>query len=156
MGPWVVTAYLLNLVMLGLKQHTASGNYDGPLRAAYLGLVKTGSPPWSKTSTIGGIVEADYSGYARQLVVWFPPYIDTQGADALVGASLLYQPTDALAPNQITGGFLADAATAGNLLCGAMLPSPGVGLPDATTGVSFVPRFSLAFNGDFGGLVVGD
>lgn len=94
---------------------TEADDYTPVLGAAYLGLyqTKTGNPP---DMVLGDLVEADYTGYARQLLVWGTPYDGSDGRPSVLSGMLTFRPTDAVTPNTINGAFLATAATAGALV----------------------------------------
>ena len=60
-----------------------------------------------------GITEAAYDGYARQAVVWYPTGIDALGPQDLTAHNMHFAPTDAVAPETVTGVFLSTSATTG-------------------------------------------
>lgn len=148
---WVVTKYLLNLMLLELAEQTGSGASLGPLFGCYVGLETAPTPPPSADTKMSDVTEATYTGYARQLVVWYPPFIQAVGPYALEGHSMNFQPSDGVTPNVITGVFLADALTAGRYLCGMSLGSVAVPLPDASTSMIVDAVFSLPFLQSYGG-----
>jgi hypothetical protein len=151
---WVPTQRLLQLAAAGLINHTASGNYDGPLRGAYLGLCIAPTPAFTELSTISSLTEATYTSYARQAIVWGTTYESAQDLQVIPAGSLVFQPSDAVTPNVITGVFMADAVSAGNLLCGLLFPGGGYPLPNAQSALEIAARFGLDFQGNWGDFAV--
>lgn len=145
-----VTEFFLNLVMAALTDHTASGSFNGPLESVYMGLYIAPTGGLSKSSTIANITEATYAGYARQAVTWYPPVVDAAGPETLNGQSLNFTPTGSTTPNTITGLFLADALTAGDLLAYMALPGIGVALSGPTQSLVAIPQFQLPFTPIYG------
>lgn len=150
---WVPTYSFLLSALNDLIGYDPSSGMSGVLRNIYVGLCIGPTPPFANSSVIGGVTEATYTGYARQEVVWFPPYIDVLGPYAITGANLQFRPTDSMTPNTITGLFLASALTAGTLLLGCQLATPVV-LNDPTEAFTTAPVVQL-FNGNqWGGPLV--
>lgn len=147
---WVPTQRMLSLLAAAAVEHVVSGNYSGPLYTAYLGLCIAPTPAFTPLSVIGSLTEATYTGYARQQIVWGSTYVSSTGLQVIPGGSLVYQPSDAVTPNVITGAFLADALTTGNLLAGLLFPSPGFSLPNAASALEMVVRWGFDFSGNWG------
>lgn len=141
---------MLQLACAGLNEHVASGSYSGPLYGAYLGLGVAPTPPFTELSVIGNVTEPLYTGYARQAIVWGTTYETAGQLQVLPAGSLTFQPSDAVHPSTITAVFIADALTAGNLLAGLLLPTPGVPLADATAALTLLVRFGMDYNGNWG------
>jgi hypothetical protein len=150
---WVPTFALLAAMMNDVTESDASSGASGVLRSVYLGLGIAPTPAPASTLLMADITEATYTGYARQPVVWFPPYIDVLGPETLEGISMLFRPTDAVTPNTITTLFIASAITAGTLLLTAAC-SPNVNLSDSTFALSAAPLFQLPFSQIYGRCLV--
>jgi hypothetical protein len=138
----------LFLDLLAASAQAASGA-AGPLHTTFMGLYIAPTPLPSFTMAIGDIVEAGFTGYARQAVVWGPPYISQSGLVAMDSASLHWQPSDAVAPQTVTGIFLASLATLGTLKAAMQLDNP-VALPDAFHLMDVIVRFALDPTGHWG------
>lgn len=139
---WQVT-YVLLLRLLQAAIRGGGAGTAGPLNTVWLGLYIPPTTPITVQSVMGNITEANYDGYSRQQVVWFPPFQSGPGPELLAGQDLFFMPTDALVANQITGVFLADAFYGGNLLAAAVAPAPGVQLTGPTRGLKVQPQFAL-------------
>lgn len=148
---WTVCTGFLLACLQALVEHDVSSPFNGPLEAVWLGLYQTGTSPINANSTISDIVEATYDGYARQEIVWSPPFIDLVGPYTLQGASLFFSPTGSTTPNVITGMFLATLVSAGVLLMAQALPGTGVVLDGPSSAFTTVPQFSLPFLQVYGG-----
>jgi hypothetical protein len=140
---WVVSQTFLQALAAWLIESSSSGATAGPLEAVYCGLYISPTPVLNPKSLLAAITEATYTGYARKLITWFPPYVSSAGPVALEGGALHFSPTDAVTPNNITGVFLADALTAGHLLMS--IPWPGIGAPlsDPSQALTVDPFFLL-------------
>lgn len=53
-------------------------------------------------------VQADYTGYAAQTLVWDTPSVDAGGQVQSVSHALTFRPTDDAAPNQIYAVYITD------------------------------------------------
>jgi hypothetical protein len=147
---WTVTTLFLLRVLNDLVLKQSGGSYQGALSGIWCGLYKPPTSPITQYSTMAGITEANYDGYSRQAVVWFPPWQSTGGPEILAAQDLWYSPTDALVSNQITGVFLADAFYGGNLLAAAVVPNPGVQLSGPATAMKVQPQYQLPFTQIYG------
>jgi hypothetical protein len=147
---WVPTQHFLQGLAAAAIANVASGGYTGPLKTAYLGLCIAPTPAFNQLSLITTITEANYDGYARQEIMWGTTYQSSSQLQVIPGGSLVFQPSDSTVPNTITGAFIADALTAGNLLMGLLLPPPGVPLDSAEAALELLVRFGLDFNGNWG------
>jgi hypothetical protein len=148
---WTVTTALLLRVAQWLIDAGATSPGQGPLYAAYIGLCQTGTPGFTQNTLLSQVTEANYDGYARQEIVWYPPYISTAGPQTLEGGSLFFMATDQNASNNITAVMLVSALTGGVLLAGAALPSPGVVLGPSSAALKVIPEFQLPFQQIYGG-----
>lgn len=128
---WQFT-YVLLLRLLQAAIRGAGAGTAGPLSGAWLGLYQPPTVPITPQSSMAQITEANYDGYSRQQIAWFPPYTSGSGPEQLSAQDLFFMPVDALVTNQITGVFIADAFYAGNLLAAAVLAAPGVQLNSPT------------------------
>jgi hypothetical protein len=140
---WQFT-YVLLLRLLQAAIRGSGAGAAGPLSAAWLGLYQPPTVPITPQSTMANITEANYDGYSRQLVVWFPPYISAAGPEQMSAQDLFFMPIDPLVANQITGVFLADAFYGGSLLAAAVLPAPGVQLTGPTRALKVQPNVQLS------------
>jgi hypothetical protein len=148
---WIVMQYFLLLVQSWLIKFPASAPYDGPLGAVYVGLAIAPTAGITWQSTMANITEANYDGYARQEVVWYPPYLAGGGPATLEGQSLHFAPTDATVPNNIIGVFLADAPTGGHLLAFASWPGTGAPMSNPSQALTVDAFFQLPFQLVYGG-----
>jgi len=141
---WVVTtAFLLRVAQQLI--HPAAGAGAGALNGVWMGLYTSPAGPITQYTTMAGIVEANYDGYSRQQVSWFPPWMSTAGPEILTAQDLWFSPTDALVANLIAGVFLADAFYGGTLLMAAAFPAPGVILSSPATALKEQAQFQLPF-----------
>lgn len=147
---WTVTTLFLLRVMQWLTARGTAPPGAGPLQAVWMGLYQQPTLPINPFSTLANITEANYDGYSRQLVVWFPPWIAAAGPEQLAGQDLFFSPADPNVVNQITGVFLADAFYGGNLLAAAVLPAPGVQLSGPSRAMKVQPQFQLPFTQIYG------
>jgi hypothetical protein len=149
---WVWTQYMYVLLADSLTRTMGGSPTVGPLEACYLGLSVAPTPAYRFASLIADITEANYDGYARQEVVWYPPYVSTQGPVTVEGASLFFAPTDAVLAATITGVFLATAPSGGLLLGGAPLAVPYPILANPLTALTIVPAVQLPLGAVWGGV----
>jgi len=103
---------------------------------------------------MANITEANYDGYARQEVVWYPTYQDLDGAQQLDGVSQYFSPVDSLIPLVITGMFMASALTGGTLWMQQPIGGAGYPLGGPTGALVVVPSIQFSPTGNFGGAVV--
>lgn len=144
----VPTRALLADILADITQ-AASGT-AGHLHAVFLGLYVAPTPVPNVNLLMADITEATFTGYARQAIVWGPPYVSQAGYEAMDAGSLHWQSSDAVTPNTITGVFIASAITAGVLLAAMKFDNP-VALPDQFHLLDTLTRFALdptAFWGD--------
>lgn len=141
---WTVTYAFLQALAKALVANSPSGLYQGPLYGIWCGLCQAGTAGFSPQSTMVNVVEANYDGYSRQQVTWFPPFTSQAGPELLAAQDLFFEPTDALLSNQITGVFLVTAFYGGTLYAGAMLPVPGTILGATTNAIKVQPNISFS------------
>jgi hypothetical protein len=151
---WIPSQKLLTDMANALRAHALAGPVNGSLDGTFLGLYQAGTPVLNRANVLADITEANFTGYARQALVWDAPYTDQAVLEVLEAASLHWQPTDAVVPNVITGLFIASAAVAGQLLASVPLPSPGVGLPGPLAALTVIARFGLDFDGNWGDFIL--
>lgn len=147
---WTLSRIFLGRLMAWLVDLGNSGAPTPPLQIVYLGLYQAPTGTLTPDSVMSAITEANYTGYAREEVVWYPTYIDTTGPQTLEGASSHFAPTGSAVGNVITGVFLADALTGGNLLMSAVLPVPGVPLNGPSTAMTVDAIFQMAYTANYG------
>lgn len=147
---WQATYTFLFRALTDWVEAVGSG-YKGVLDGIYMGLYQTPTTPIVPTSTMANITEANYDGYARQLVTWFPVIQSSSGVEVAYGPNLFFAPTDANVRNTISGVFLVDAVYGGNLLMAAALASPGVTLYGPTNGIVVKPAIQLPTTQVYGG-----
>ncbi len=149
----IATNVLLQKLLQDAIDHALAGPYSGGLDGVFVGLSIAPTTGQSPDSTMADITEANYDGYARQAVVWHPPYVEQGGANAVQSASLYWTPTDSTKPNTIVGMFLADANVAGNLLASEFFTAPqALAGPQSAFSLSLI--FALAANTGFGGSTI--
>lgn len=144
MSSWQVTlALMLRLAQAAVRPGGSAT--PGPLFGVWLGLSQINSPPWQPTTLMGNVLEANYDGYSRQLVTWFPPWISQGGPEQLAAQDLFFSPSDNLSSNVIGGAFLADAFYGGTLLAGSTIAPPGRVLALTSDALKVQPIFQLPF-----------
>lgn len=148
---WVMTAYLLNLLLLAFKGTAGSSGSIGPFQTCWVGLLVNPTPQLSSATKLSDVTEASYPGYARQLVVWYPPFISAEGPYLLEGHSQIYTPTAFGSPQNITGVMICDAPVGGNYLCGTLTTPTVYPLTDPTQSMIVDPEISLPFTSIYGG-----
>jgi hypothetical protein len=148
---WVVTQYFLQQFLDAVADLVDSQSSSPPLNACFFGLFTAPTGSLSNTTVLADITEANYDGYARQLVTWYPPFISAAGPYLLAAHSQAFTPTDSTVPNTITGCFLASAATGGVYLCGtSILPTP-IPLTGPQSTILVDCEISLPFTPTYGG-----
>jgi hypothetical protein len=150
---WQVTAIFMARLFAALVRGSGAG-LAGPLTGVWCGLYLPPSPQPSKQLLMSQVVEANYDGYSRQAVVWFPPWQSSGGPEVLQSQDLWYSPTDALVNNQIVGVFISDAFYGGNLLMAAALAVPGVSLYGPAAAMKVQNVFLMGFGQNYGGPVI--
>lgn len=150
---FVVQNTLAAKLLQAAIDHAIAGPFSGALDGVFVGLSIAPTGTLAPNSPFTAIHEAGYTGYARQPVVWRPPYIETGGANAVQSAQTYWTPTDSVLPQTITGMFVADAITAGNLLLSEMfaVPQP-LGGPQNAFSLALI--FALAANSNYGGSTI--
>lgn len=147
---WIPSLLLLQRMAAALTQVGGSGAAVGPLEAVYFGLYTAPTGVLTPQSVITDITEATFVGYARIEAVWEAPYFGAAGLEYLESQNMRFTATNGNTPNVITGFFVADALTAGNLLFSAPLPVPGIPMGSAGASFSNVTRFGLDSTGNWG------
>lgn len=147
---WVVTYAFLSQAMADLTETGASPAGTGVLEACFCGLYLVGSPAPSPTLLMSQVLEANYDGYARQEVVWFPTFVGFGANQALVGHNLFFAPLDDTVANTIGGVFLATALTGGQLLMAALL-NPPLAITALDAAMVVKPVFLLSTTSVYGG-----
>jgi hypothetical protein len=140
---WIASLLFLQRMAAALVANQASGAYAGPLEAVYLGLYTNPTPVLNYNSTLANITEATFTGYVRKELVWDSAYFGAELYEYLEAGSLHWQPTDAVAPNVVTGLFIADAVSAGNLLLSGVFPPPGIPMSSSLNALTVIARFGL-------------
>lgn len=134
------TTYLLALLNAAMRGPGAGA--AGPLYQAWVGLFQQGTATPNQGTTLANIVEANYHGYSRQQLTWFPPWIGSAGVVQMAAQDLLFASNDNLSSNLITGVFLASAFYGGTYWMGALLPPPGVFLGNPSQALKVQPVYS--------------
>lgn len=146
---WVATFAFLSAVMDALAVASVSAFYEAVLGKCYLGLYQAPTPAPTPSLLLSGITEANYDGYARQPLVWFPTFLDVAGPQNMTAQNLHFSPSDAVVPNTITGAFIATTLTGGLLYLAAALPNP-VALPGPAYALNSATVFQLAYTNNYG------
>jgi hypothetical protein len=110
-------SHVLSDVLLPASQTVVAGTFN----TAYIGLF-TAWPGFSLGLQMGQLTEPGFGGYARQKVTWGDEGIDKNQRPQVMGGLSQFQPSDSSATATVIGAFVADAATAGNLLAVGLLP----------------------------------
>lgn len=147
---WTATFFFLASVMDALGAATISAFYESVLGKTWLGLFIAPTPAPTPAMLLANITEANYDGYARQPLVWFPTFLDAAGPQDLAAQNLHFAPNDALVPNTITGAFIVTAASGGQLYLAAMFAVP-VALPGPQYALNVAPVFQMAYTANYGG-----
>lgn len=147
---FIPSQYFLNKLLAQLADHAVAGPFSGILDGVYLGL-NIGTTMLRPPNTMADITEAGYTGYVRQLIVWHPPYVEGVAVATMQSAGLYFQPSDGVTPQTVTGIFLADASTAGNLLLSEPLAGGSINMFSAQNAFSVALRFQLDPADDYGG-----
>lgn len=150
---WQVTSLFLLRLFQALTRGGGAAQ-AGPLFNVWLGLYQPPTPPPTQQTLLSGITEANYDGYSRQLIQWFPPWLSSQGPEVLEAQDLWFSPTDALISNLITGCFIADAFYGGNLLMAAPFAIPGITLYGPPAALKVQAAYQQGFGPLYGGPVV--
>lgn len=146
---WVPSLQFLLSCMYDLSEVETSSSLPNVLTGVYCGLFQAPTPFPTPALVMSGITECNYDGYARQLITWFPPFIDALGPVDLAARNMHFVPTDSTNPNTATGVFIATALTGGTLLLSAMLVTPAA-LGSILQALDVAPVFQLAFNANYG------
>lgn len=151
---YVMSYFLLAKMLAQLIDHAIAGPFSGVLDGCFVGLAKSPTGQLNPSQGLSAITEANYSGYARLPLTWHGPYQSPTGNESIQADGNYFVPTDALVSNQITGMFVADALTAGNLLLSQQLPGGPVFLSNPTTAFSLSLIFQLQSLSNFGSVLV--
>jgi hypothetical protein len=135
----VVTEYFDTLVAAAAINHTVAGNFDGPIYGSKMGLF-TNSPTLSRTSVLGDLTVATYTGYALAALTWSAAQRKPDGSIRSETGLVTFQPTDAVTPNTITGYFV-QSGTGSHLLWAAIFDS-AIPLSDALSALGMIDFFS--------------
>jgi len=146
---WVATYAFLSAVMDALGIASVSAFYESVLGKCFFGLYQAPTPVPTPGMLMANITEANYDGYARQAITWFPTFLDAAGPQDLAAMNMRFSPSDAVVPNTITGAFIATAATGGLLYLAAALPVP-IALPSPAYSTIAAPVFQLAYTNNYG------
>lgn len=150
---WVPTYFFLLSALNDLIEQNPSSAEPNILKGIYVAAFQSGSPAPNVASTLTTQTECTYDGYARQAVVWFPPYIDPALPVALTAANVMFRPTDAVVPNLVTQIGLVTALTGGVLLLLAQLQTP-ISLANPLTAFTTAPVVQLPTTSVYGGPLV--
>lgn len=146
---WTATIYFLLAILDALSLKTGSQLYEALLSNVFFGLYQAPTPVPTPQLTMGGITEANYTGYARQALVWNPPFLDAAGPADLAALSMFFQPSGVAVGNTITGAFIATASSGGILLLAAALAQP-IALTSPSFGLNASPVIQLPFGINYG------
>lgn len=147
---WIPSLSFMRRSLLSIADPMLSGAVSGPLGAAWLGLYILPTPVLSYQSVMDDITEATFHTYSRKELVWDLPYFGSELLYFLEAASLHWQPSDSAVPNTITGLFVADAETDGNLLLSTPVPAPGIPMSTPLNALTIIARFGLDSSGNWG------
>lgn len=146
---WIATFAFLSAVMDTLGAAAISAFYESVLGNVWLGLYIAPTPAPTPSMLLANITEANYDGYGRQAITWFPTFLDSSGPQDLAAMNMRFAPTDALVPNTITGAFIVTQRTGGLLYLAAALATP-VALPSPSFSLVSAPVFQLAYTNNYG------
>lgn len=97
--------------------------------------------------TLGDLVEADYTGYATEAVVWNAPSISDDGFPELVGVAGEFRPTSSVVENDTYGWYLTEAG--GALLAAGRFDAAPVGMRGVLDALVITPRVRLTPTGTY-------
>lgn len=133
-----VSTYAMKIASLA-----ADAAVGGKLHGAKVMLASAPIVP-DQMSAVGDLTAASFTGYAPVAVAaWTAPYVDSLGTVRLDGGDILFQPTDAVAPNTIYAWALTDT-TGAILLYVETLDTPVV-LADALHGLVITVSMPYGF-----------
>lgn len=116
------------ITLAGLEIFMALIKADGTngLDGGTVNLFKNDLTP-NKDTVVGDLTVADYNTYAAQTVTtWQAAYLDSNGRLVILAPAFQFQPTDALAPNNIYGYWVENKA--GDLVAAYRFPTAPIGL----------------------------
>ncbi len=89
--------------------------------------------------------EADFTGYAAPTITWDTPGLSADGTVEVLTTPVIFQPTDAVTPNNIYAVFITNAAVSAWYFVGPVDNAP-VPLPDALHQCIVTIRYRPATN----------
>lgn len=147
---WVYTRSHLNGIMravgsgLGADSINLEGYRLGLLKAAYAPTVD------SKYGDVSASV-ADFAGYGAVTIgALSDPFIGTGGATIIEASAKLFRPDDDTIPNTIYAGILLGSGSESLTLKGVEVLDEPVPLPNEDYQLTYVPRFALPSDADYG------
>lgn len=146
----VVVREMLRRLLNAARNHTASGNFDGPLRGSWVGLFTDAAPGLNVDTLLADLTEADFAGYGKVALTWGPPHVEGDSAYAVATGLSTFAPSDAVTPNVCYGYFVVDSTgPPGLLLFAEMFPQP-ISMGNAEAYLGIVNQFKVGDPANYG------
>lgn len=122
----VGTNYFWSKTLAAMADHTAAGNFDGPLSPTLLTLRLMSAPAvLSRNTVLTDLAEATFDGYAAvSPVVWLSTYQLATGAYVLQSQITQFLATGNVVLNTLYGWWIETSADSGKLLVAELFPAP--------------------------------
>lgn len=122
-----MTREMMRRVLNAARDHTASGNFDGPLYGSKVLLFTDPALTPGPDTVLADLTEPAYTGYARVALTWGAPHVE-DGPTYEVSTGLSeFAPTDNLGTPAVVYGYgVVDSTASPNtlLLFAELFPAP--------------------------------
>lgn len=145
----VATNAFLQACINALKANPAA---VGPLDGTKIGLFTAVAGGLTPDTVIADLTLATYTGYAAQAMTWSAVFADPDGSFATDSGLHVFQPTDAVTPNVVSGYHVTN--TAGTVLLFAEMFAAPISLPNAFSAVRIVAHVELPDIDESAGTVI--
>lgn len=144
----VPTSLLLQKFLANALAVVSSGNFNGELSAAKIGVFTNNVTPTQNT-LYADLTKPTYTGYADQTATFATPTRRATGGFNTISAQLKFQMPDAVNPTLIYGTYITDGAGSPALLGVEVIPGGPITLADALDALYAVMMVSIG-GSDFG------